>query len=43
MRTIDKLKYRIKLRMELQKADREILQITSEELKREYDRRNKNK
>lgn len=43
MRTIEKIKYRITLRQQLQKADRELLQITSEELKREYDRRNKNK
>ena len=41
MNTLQKIKYRMKLRIELQKADMELLKITKEELKREYDRRNK--
>ena len=41
MNTLQKIKYRMKLRIELQKADMELLKITTEELKREYDRRNK--
>ena len=41
MNFIQKTNYRIKLRMQLQKADWEILQITKEELRRELERRNK--
>lgn len=43
MKLLAKVKYRITLRMQLQKADKELLDITKEELKREYERRNKNK
>ena len=38
-----RLKYRIQLRMQLQKADKKTLDITNEELHREYERRNKEK
>lgn len=43
MTTIAKLRFRLKVRAELQKADKQLLDITKEELKREYERRNKNK
>lgn len=38
---IKELTYRLKLRMTLQKASIEELTVTKEELKREFDRRNK--
>ena len=40
---LDLLKYRMKIRAELQKAPDEILKITREELKRETERRQKKK
>lgn len=43
MNALQKLQYRLRLRNELQKADKQLLDITKEELKREYERRNKNK
>lgn len=43
MTAIAKLKYRLRLRATLQKADKELLDITKEELKKEYERRNKEK
>lgn len=41
MTLLAKVKYRMTLRMQLQKADKKLLNITKEELKREYERRNK--
>lgn len=35
--------YRMKLRKTLQQADKQLLDVTKEELKREYERRNKKK
>lgn len=43
MNKIQELSYRMKLRISLQKATNEILEITKEELKKEYDRRQKRK
>lgn len=43
MNTLQALKYRLNLRKQLQKADKQLLDITKEELKKEYERRNKNK
>jgi len=43
MNFLQKTQYRIKLRKELQKADWELLQLTKEELRREFERRQKNK
>lgn len=41
MPRIKELAYRLKLRMTLQKASIEELKVTKEEIKREFDRRNK--
>ena len=41
MNLIQKTTYRLKLRKALVKADWEQLQITKEELRREFERRNK--
>ena len=41
MNYIQKTAYRMKLRKELQKADWELLQLTKDELKKEFERRNK--
>lgn len=43
MNKLKELSYRMKLRISLKKADDTILSITKEELKREYDRRQKRK
>lgn len=37
------LKYRLNLRKELMQLDYDLLQVTKEELKREFDRRSKKK
>ena len=41
MDRLSKLKYRIKLRQQFTKAPIELLELTKDELKREYERRNK--
>ena len=43
MNGLQALQYRLKIRRELQKADKQLLDITKEELHREYERRNKKK
>lgn len=41
MNSLQELQYRLRIRKELQKADKQLLDITKEELHREYERRNK--
>lgn len=41
MNGLQALQYRLKIRNELMKADKQLLDITKEELHREYERRNK--
>ena len=43
MNSLQALQYRLKIRKELMKADKQLLDITKEELHREYERRNKKK
>lgn len=43
MNVISKIRYRMRIRIEFQKADEQTLKITKEELNRELQRRNKEK